>query len=103
MISRNMSVAFSCPRGLDLRGKVKDFESVTKAGTGPAVYTLFTSLSTEHAALVSDLGVVEIKHLRNLRTLNCACQLFATRAFVPLLVLGRQDGRELGVFHLQCS
>lgn len=37
MISRNMSVAFSCPRGLDLRGKVKDFESVTKAGTGPAV------------------------------------------------------------------
>lgn len=66
------------------------------------VYMLFTSLSTEHVALLSDLGV-EIKHLRNLRTLNCDCQLFVTLAVTSFLVMGRQHGREVGVFHLQCS
>lgn len=64
---------------------------------------LFTSLSTENAALVSDLGDVEIKHLRNLRALNCDSQLFATLAVVPLFVLGRPAGREVGVLHLQRS
>lgn len=58
---------------------------------------------TELAALANGLGVVETKHLRNLRTLNCDCHLFVSLAVVPTLVLCEQDGRELGMFYLQCS
>lgn len=100
MVSRNISIAFYLPKRFRPGRQAKNFESVTMMGSVTTVFPLLISYRV--ATLLSGVGIVETKHLRNLRILNCDCLLFVSLAVVPTFVFCGQNGRELGMFQMQC-